>query len=413
MQSKDSTSKNSLQPEKNISVPSENVGAVKGVSPVGADMGVTLVSPPPLVVNRSLDTLLLVFHADIPDQLLEDLAAAKGKLQSGLGDEVFFPFGVSRQFSFALQRQGSKFYQYILVSGDVRISFATRKSGSTIPNMQLSVGSISCQTDIQDLVKAFKLWIRHHGIKVLVEKISRLDLCADLAISISESKIHDQSLHIGLPSKFTDFHHLASFHSQYVLTGVQLGVGDIVLRAYDKIKEMSDKKAKPKEIFFQEKWGNKSEITRVEFQLRREVIKEFFPKDSSFKVVFRSISKIWRYLTDKWFRQVSEPVDRASKNHQRYEISFFWQQVQDAFDGEMTILHRNRKQVHINVPALVHQATGIMLTVAAAVGHLASDVSGILETVLTSLSHSITRKMEDCQYARQFDLKWTGAVLSF
>jgi len=413
MNNQNSTSKSVLLPEKNTITEFENADCGQCVSAGRNGEGVTLVSPPPLVANSAIDTLLLVFHCDIPDQLLEDLAAAKGKLQSGLGDEVLFPFGASRQFSFALQRQGSKFYQYILVSGDVRISFATRKSCSTIPNMQLSVGSISCQTDIQDLIKAFKLWIRHHGIKVLVEKVSRLDLCSDLAISITESKIHDQSLHIGLPSKFVDFHHLASFHSQYVLTGIQLGVGDIVLRVYDKIKEMADKKAKPKEIFFQEKWGNQSQITRVEFQLRREVIKEFFPKDSSFRVVFRSISKIWRYLTDKWFRQVTEPVDRASKHHDRYEISSFWQEVQNAFDCEERKIQRNRKQVHINVPALIHQATGIMLTVAASVGHLSSDVSGILETVMSALSHSITRKMDDNHYSRQFDLKWTKAVLSF
>lgn len=378
-----------------------------GVSRGGAG-GVTPVSPPSLLANYGVDTILLVFHATIPGELLEQLADAKTALQSGQGDEVYFPFGESRQFSFTLQRQGTRYYQFVLRSGDVRLCFATRNADSTIPNMQLSIGSVSCQDNLNDLYKSFRLWMKHHKITIIHEKVSRIDLCADIAIPISETSIDMYQFQISRSRK------IAVYSDNYELTGVQVGKDELVMRCYDKIREMDDKNAVAKSQFFQNKWGNRTEITRVEFQIRREVIKEFFPKISTFSKVTRKLSELWKYLTTKWFRQVDTVVDRTSRHQDRYSPSEFWQIVQSAFNGEKkTPMMRNRKQLHINVPALVRQATGVMLTVASALGHVSEDVTGIMQTITAAITKTVKEKLDDSRYCSAFDGKWANAVLSF
>lgn len=264
------------------------------------------------VANFGFDTVVLCFSASIPTQLLRDLAEHKKKCQASNDLETPFNFGQTDIFSFNLSRVGSKLYPYVLSCGDVRLCLSSRGIESSIPSMSISIGSLSCQSDVFDTLRRFKLWFKHHGIIWKNEKVSRLDICTDICCSIKDINIIDSSRYITRAEK-----HAVQFSAREV-TGVQIGRGDIVLRIYDKIQEMIDKGAEAKQHFFGQKWAYSPfvDVTRVEFQLRRKAIKEFFPRKSDFKTVAKFHERLWNYLVD-WFRLTEKPVDRENK-HQNF-----------------------------------------------------------------------------------------------
>jgi hypothetical protein len=61
------------------------------------------------------------------------------------------------------------------------------------------------------------------------------------------------------------------WHQHDTLQTVQLGTGDTVIRIYDKVAEIDQQSGK---AWLYEFWGRKSEVWRVEFQVRRDRLAE-------------------------------------------------------------------------------------------------------------------------------------------
>ena len=370
--------------------------------------GRTPVSRPPLLVNSAVDTLVLTFQANIPKPLIERLKEDRAKVQEGNDKELFFQVGGTKIFSFNLQRMGSKLYPFILKTGDVSLCLSTRDADSSIPSMQLSVGSISCHNGLTKLLKSFRLWCSLHKIMIKEEKVSRLDLCADFVVPIGTLSLWNQAKWV------TRAVNAATYTTHRKLTGVQVGTGDVVLRIYDKIQEMADKHAAHKQEFFQNIWGNVPDLTRVEFQLRRESIKTFCSGGSDFRTVAKKFANIWNYLTSEWFRQTAKSVDRLNRNQNRETVSEFWAVVQTAFDAPLyPPATRDRKQKTINIKALVEQASGIMLTVCAGLGYVHDDLFGIFATTSTMIQDRLLTLMDGSGFERDFDARAAGALVSF
>lgn len=369
--------------------------------------GPTQISCPLQVVNSGIDTIQVTYHADVPVQVIEALAELKARTQGDdYATQAVFRFGETEIFSFALQRTGIKLYPYVLKTGDVTLFLSSRKSDSQIPNMAVHVGSLTSQAGVLPFFKTLGRWFRLHGIKILVEKVSRVDFCCDINRAIGETGIEDDARHITRAAKY------ALYKQNGSITGVMVGSGSVVLRVYDKLRELQEKRADEKLHFFRKIWGDIDHVTRCEFQLRREALKELDISDTSVKTVMRSTKKIWRYLTEKWFRHTENPVDRKNKNHKRSESSTFWRKVRLAFGFTRIAAARNRKQRHVNLPSLMKQASGCMVTALAGLGMKFDDTAKLVDAGIASVSHYLAEYFKGPN-RKDFETRTVNALVSF
>lgn len=374
--------------------------------------GQTLIACPPRVVNFGIDTLVLTLDLAIPDEFLTSLETQKKNIQNGLAESALFKFGESNLFSFSLQRTGVKYYQYILRSGDITLMFSTRKGGSKIPSSSLHIGSITCQNNLDSFLDSLSLWFDHYHIKKVEEKVSRIDLCVDHTKDISTTNLNKGDYRICRASTAT------VRETDYRFNSFSIGSGDVVLRCYDKILEMKQKQQDYKQEFFQEKWGNVDTLTRVEYQLRRGFIKEVFQEQSDYKHIKEHLQEIWKYLTTEWFRLTESPVDRKNKNQSQSKTSEFWYQIQRGFGSLRKVIasKRNKKQRHINVPALTKQALGCLFSACSGMGLMIDEEkqqSDMFDFVHDSLYGFFTNKMKDLGFRKEYYNKMASAIVSF
>ena len=387
-------------------------GAVSASVPLGDDgtsPPLTRISCGGQLVTRGIDTIHLTLSLQLDSSLSVRLAEAKKELQKTDGSEVAFRFGTSTLFSWNLQRVGTKLYPYVLRCGDVVLQLSNRKPDSRYPPASLTVGSVSCHGDLQDLYRRVKMWLFYHKSAVLDDKVSRIDICADYAIDIKSTGLIDQDKHVSYADNF------ALYSYRRKVTGLQVGTGDIVLRVYDKLQEMKQKRATEKEAFFFSKWGGVPyQITRVEFQLRRAAITSFFTK-TSFRHVSRRLGDLWKYLTEDWFRACTKKVDRKNRNQDKSETSPFWLKVQEAYkEDEQLATSRIKKPKFVNVQALLDQAAGCVMSVVAALGIAGDDVFSVLHTSGQLITDKMNDIMQDAEsFMKEFEIRQKRAVLSF
>jgi len=366
-----------------------------GAVAVGAQ---ALISCAPLLVS-GLDTIVLSLSLKIPESLLVELKEAKEKIQLGQDMAGLWHPGQTELFSWELSRTGLKLFPYVLRQGDITLCLSSRAADSAIPNGQLSIGSLSSNNNPADLLAMIKKWCLLYGISFVKETVSRVDLYADFEVPIQKQHLSSQSRIVTRACK------IANYFSNRKLSGVQVGTSAIVLRCYDKLLEMQEKQATTKQEFFTVLWGRAPEhVTRVEYQLRREALYDFFRHSCTFAELTAKIPDLWAYLTSDWFRLAARSVDRKNRNQSREPVSPFWFAVQCAFNLFSPVAIRAKRLKVFNLKALVQQAGGIMATIAAGVGMAFEDIAGMLhlmdETIGRQLESVLSEKGDKDFYRR-------------
>ncbi|PID71641.1 MAG: hypothetical protein CSB34_06130 [Desulfobulbus propionicus] len=290
-------------------------------------------------------------------------------------------------FRWNLQRTGTKLFSYILRSGDLTLLLSPRSKNEKIPNVKIEIGSISCHQDAFGIYRKILMWLKCYGIEVEENIVSRVDLCVDtIGTSID-------GLGASLPYRWITrgrtFIPYYSLTDNYEVETVQIGKGDIMLRVYNKIKEL--KKNQVKRDFFFDLWcfteeqkKNPPPVTRTEFQLRRAVLKEFKIPVDSVEQLSQNLDAIWNYCTCDWAKLSNRSVHSDRKNNNQHLVppSKFWQRIQQAiFIKPLQSLGRIKKNLHKNIEALKDQARGCLLNVAVAFGHEPKDYFGIIATM--------------------------------
>jgi hypothetical protein len=141
---------------------------------------------------------------------------------------------------------------------------------------------------------------------------------------------------------------------------------------------MKDKQDFEKMSFFKEKYGDHQNAMRVEFRVRGAALRQFFPRKRAFQDVVKGLSRVWRYLTEDWFRILCVPADREGRNTNKQATNFHWSMVQKLFTTTATAV---RHSIRKPIPAenLIKQALGCLTTVLAATGQsLASPGQAML-----------------------------------
>jgi hypothetical protein len=229
------------------------------------------------------------------------------------------------------------------------------------------------------------------------ERVSEFHPCADvIGQDIKKTPVDRQDHWITRAQTF-------SLHCRHrKLTGVSIGSGGLMLRIYDKVEEIKRVSQHKKEPFM-EVWGlndfESAQVTRVEFQLRRSIIKEF-KVDGKVKPIDtledlnNSLSSVWSYLINEWARLCDNSVDRENNHQSRAENSELWDYLKKAdFSGCVTAIRRTVLAI-CDIRSLRLQMAGIGMTIAAAMKREKKDVDsiiafsqGVLEGTIRELFH--------------------------
>jgi hypothetical protein len=124
----------------------------------------------------------------------------------------------------------------------------------------------------------------------------------------------------------------------------------LLLRVYDKAAEVKRDEFKQM-VMAERRWGRFcKEALRVEFQMRSRPMRRLF-NVSSVEQLFADKAVIGNWLCGEWCR-LSEPFDRANKNHSRAATVPFWVDVQQRMADWTGDVGGRRRRSRESVPDL-------------------------------------------------------------
>lgn len=352
----------------------------------GSQAGITC---EPRVAN-GLDTLKLSFWIDWSNSsFLDRLEAFKTQVQDGESDSLPVDIG---GLDWNCMRTGTSRYNYRLIRGDIRLLFNRRDAAGNIPNVRLEIGSVSCwspgyQSIYQDVIRMIELF----GGGVVKERVSEVHLAADLiGVPLSALPIKDQDHWITRAHSFTMQYDRRRF------SGISWGKGDFMLRIYDKVLEL--KNSTHKQTAFSDVWGLPSfdthPVTRVEFQLRRPILREFHPIINTMADLQEHLDALWKYCTAEWCRLTEDAVDR--NHHQsRATMHPFWGFVHVVSWLGKNLVYRAKRYLLKDLRKIRQQAAGLGMSIAAMMGRAPDDLEGIIAFAHGCLESDLRRLFRD------------------
>ncbi|MGE4297635.1 MAG: hypothetical protein AB7E47_06365 [Desulfovibrionaceae bacterium] len=315
------------------------------------------------VLLSGVDALCLALDVVWQDDgLFTRLRFAKDAAQNNKGTpEPFVLVNDEKEpLFFEVRPHGMRGYEWLLVSHAFSLRFANAKRPGNRPNVYVEIrseslwhlGPIEAMTRVLDALK------RNNAVLHNV-KISRLDLCAD--VLMPEEMFGPELLDLAVCRARDAAMYFRRGQATF-LTGIHIGRGAMSARLYDKPREISDRGHKKDWMY--SLW-NLSEVPegfkviRVEFQLRREPLKEL-GLDSVWSA-FTEFEHIWAYCTEKWLKF----QDRPGLHHTQRSTLPWWQDVQSNIMGLCGGVPLVReKAIKADERQLTSQALGLLTSLA-------------------------------------------------
>ena len=233
-------------------------------------------------------------------------------------------------------RQSKKREPSKITLGDVDFFLQPHGSGSGFPfvidneDMTVEFGEFN-QPSFYVTYRSFSLW--HKGAALLhqqfLEWSQRMGLVATRAEGLSRVDFSfDYSISF-LDFTENDFVSLSAKDSQHRKDGktqtFSFGKGDVVLRVYNKVAEINEKS---KKTWFFDLWSGQSEhVWRIEWQVRKEILKRF--GIHRFCDLFDGQGDILRYLSHE-HTTLRKPS--ADSNRSRWPMHPLWVSLQTHID---------------------------------------------------------------------------------
>ena len=180
------------------------------------------------------------------------------------------------------------------------------------------------------------------------EKVSRADLCVDLALPFPEIDLTKEVV-TRARTKINRLE-LDKVSSGTRSTYYRIGSGGMLARIYNKSEEIKvSHKEWFKEIWLSQGWDGFTPVTRFEFQLRREVLKDY--SVNTFDELQARLADIWLYCTQRWL--TIRDVNPKDTERSRWPIKDYWLVVQSAIGhfgkcwGMLRYKEKQNKYEHI------------------------------------------------------------------
>jgi len=300
-----------------------------------------------------IDTLVLSFDTYWTSRTFFELLNGKLEEAKALKEEV--PFSIveadGNAIQFMLKPHGAGGYAWLLLGNDYCLKIMDAVKPESRPNLIVefrseflwSVGPLEAVTRIIDALECI-------GAGLPIHKPSRVDLCKDLLVTGNGWTI--DLLKYAVTKATIDATHRK--HQQ--MSGITFGQKAMVARLYDKTREIKEKSGKTwfYDLWDLEKLPENTLVLRVEFQLRREMLRDLLLNDIS--TLFQALPNIWAYCTQDWLKFQDNP----GEHHTKRNTLAWWKVVQDSFcglqEGEPLI---RAKAIETDKKRLSQQATGI------------------------------------------------------
>lgn len=253
---------------------------------------------------------------------------------------------------FTIKPHGTKGFSWILTGSDFTYKIANSLEPGSRPNVMIEIRSETLwRLGPEEAINIALSVITANGGRILIAKLSRVDLCLDF---LMPDKRWSYELMEYAVTRAAD---TAPFFHHRNLTGIRIGKGFISARLYDKPLEI---KQQSKKEWMYEIWGIKEvpegeKIIRIEFQLRREILKELCLNTA--EDLFQRVDRAWAYCTRKWLKF----QDRPGLHHTQRSTLKWYEEIQDGFKGVQGAEPLVReKAVSSDKKRLMQQANGLI-----------------------------------------------------
>lgn len=259
----------------------------------------------------------------------------------------------------------------------------------TLPNVLVRVGSLVLMSngvqvvwdDIQERIAAL-------GGVIVEDKIGRIDPAVDIpGVGVeSLSKRFEKGWYVGRArtgQKCSE----SDNELDRVSTGFNAGKNKCRVRVYDKLKEVQHDTQKLA-VLVHRRWGGMPDAAmRVEFQLRREMLRQLrTPNMASW---LKGRAGVVAYLCDEWFRVTSRKPDRKNGNTARAKACRQWIRVKEMFEawaGKSPPAKRSPLPPRLTDHAMVDQALGCLAREAAEAGMMFENGEQFVQWALGRLA---------------------------
>ncbi len=315
------------------------------------------------VVNCGIDSLVIGFLiAEYRDsqafaKLGEAKAKAGEKLFGGKGSSVTW-FGRD----FVVLARGTKGYEWVLQNGDVVVCIAREAHhGSVYPEVYVTFRAEYLWREGHVVaVTEFRQWLESWAV-VKGDRVSRCDLCMDIQMEMPKIDLAREAVTRarGKVGYYPECEHYVAGRRE---NGYRIGSGELIARIYDKSLEITlSQKQWFQTIWSTNGWNGESRVIRVEFQARRDFLKEMLV--DSFQSLCERLADMWRYYTRKW---LTIRVPSSDSHRDRWPLADWWQVVQGGLSlfGKAYGVLRNR-QHEFKRGRMMKQVKGMLVSILA------------------------------------------------
>lgn len=255
--------------------------------------GIILAGIDSLVIGFAVDKFL--FSEEKRESLVQGKVHAGSKVFGGADSAVSW-YGQD----LAIRPGGAKGYEWILHNSDLHIAIASEaRGGSVYPEIMATFSSAMLWRE--GPAKAFEMtreWLGRFAV-LGPDKVSRADLCADLAMAAPKIDLGSELLCRARSRVDHGMIAVAEHKSGRKRTGYEIGRGNFHARFYDKREELKKSDKDWFEVLWRKGgWDRQSPITRFEFQFRRKVLREF--QVETFADLIAQAPDLWKYATEDW-----------------------------------------------------------------------------------------------------------------
>lgn len=263
---------------------------------------------------------------------------------------------------------GGPHYSYALAIQGILFGVCTlREPKGEIANVRCEVSSLTLM-ELGGLHKPWDMiraYIRRLGGRLLWSKISRVDLCVDLpGLAVDEFyTLFQRGQYITRGRSWDEYSEVSEHGMRAAVQGFAIGRKRVRMTIYDKLREsMHD--ARKRAVLVAKRWDCLPPCaTRVEFQVKRDMLKEF--RIDSVDDYLRKRGMVARYLTREWFRFTESVI--SNEHHSRVSEHELWIEVREAFEewtGDDSVREPG-KFTRVSAHDLYRQALGCCATAVA------------------------------------------------
>jgi hypothetical protein len=333
---------------------------------------------------RAIDTLEFGIEVDNYIKKFEDLLIELAKLKKESQDTNQNQLVRINGINFDVAKSGAPFYTYRLECKDFFLYFQERPMKNNPPIRVKLLSSFLWSYGYKEAYNNFINWIDDFNIPFNGTKISRVDICLDTDEFIFKE---EDIKNFATRARHKEIHYPGNMYLDgKKFSGFTIGKGKpLLVRIYDKSLEIyNSKKIWFKNIWNLNNWNKDKAVWRVEFQLRRSLLKEF--KINSVEDYLIKEDQIWAYLTKKWI-MLKELNDT---NISRCKIDKRWEKIQ-IYNNKINVEPIIREKVKEgNVIALLDQSSGLALSIGALYDY--KDLDETFKTIKTYTEIKLIKK---------------------